>query len=110
MLENAMARRVLHTVWDIRRKDFIEDKIEYCLLRCAVIPKPVTITYSAVLKFGYAKFLALYTTEFPAFFAALCFSNTHHKSVANMLNGNSPPLEGWQKFREFLTGWFSRDK
>jgi hypothetical protein len=19
---------------------------------------------------------------------------------------NSPPLEGWQKFKEFLTGWF----
>ncbi|MDN5396296.1 MAG: hypothetical protein L0G05_07205, partial [Chryseobacterium sp.] len=20
---------------------------------------------------------------------------------------NSPPLEGWRKFREFLTGWFN---
>jgi len=22
---------------------------------------------------------------------------------------NSPPLEGWQKFKEFLTGWFKKD-
>ncbi len=21
--------------------------------------------------------------------------------------GNSPPPEGWRKFREFLTGWFN---
>jgi hypothetical protein len=24
----------------------------------------------------------------------------------NLMSNNSPPLEGWRKFKEFLTGWF----
>ena len=31
MLENAMGQRVFHALWGIRRKDFIEDKIECCI-------------------------------------------------------------------------------
>jgi len=29
------------------------------------------------------------------------------RSVGNSGWENSPPVEGWRKFKEFLTGWFN---
>lgn len=38
-------------------------------------------------------------------------TNFHPQNLAKSLSdsvraGDSPPLEGWQKFGEFMTGWF----
>jgi hypothetical protein len=85
MLENATARRVLPTLWGIRRKDFIEDKMGCCvLLRDIGTCKTVIQRYENL---ALPNSLRLIPQHFPVFFVALRFSNTHYKSGANRLNG-----------------------
>ncbi len=66
-----------------RRKDFIGDKMEGCLLsRTTDACKAV---YSEALKFGSAKFLAPYTTAFSGIPCDFALSNTDQKPETKYL-------------------------
>jgi hypothetical protein len=104
MLENATTRRVLPTLWGIRRKDFIEDKLGCCvLLRDIGTCKTVIQRYENL---ALPNSLRLIPQHFPVFFVALRFPILIISPEQIGLAENSPLSQEWLKFKEFLTGWF----